>query len=629
VDYPFSRRTLLQGMALAGAALPLMNSRVSAAPGRLLRHKPGWVEGRMTGAQAVVETLIQEGAECVYGIPGAQENELWDAMKSKGLPYLLVTHEFSAACMADGYARTTGKPGVICVVPGPGVTNSLSGVAEALIDSVPMVCIVGDIAQGEKFRPFQVHCTDQVALLKPVTKAVFPVGSVEEIAPAIREAFGLAAAGEPGPVAVVIPYPLLIETKHIHSPPLAPPGLPWDDAAFQCALNLLADRRLKVGIYAGMGCLDYSDLVVQAAEVLQAPVATSVSGKGVISDAHPLAVGWGYGPQGSITAERAFCGRRLHPKDTGVDCVLAIGVRYSEVSTGFYSNPQTRCVIHVDANPENIGKVMRTDVCVNADAGVFLATLLENADLVRRPPDGPLLARIREGRVEECRRHAEVYGKCGADPMAFVLALRKCLPEDGLVFVDVTVSEHLAAEGFRVAQPRTYFNPTDNQAMGWSIPAAIGAQRVHAGRAVATITGDGCFLMSSMEISTTARENLPVKFFVLDDQAYHYMQMLQKAAYLRTTATILARLDYAALAKGYGVAYLEIPSTPQLEAGIREALCYPGPVLVRVITDYGDRKIRWLEAVRDRFLKELKPAQKARFLARAGVRAVEFRKAND
>src|SRR5207253_3354233 len=125
----------------------------------------------------------------------------------------------------------------------------------------------------------------------------------------------------------------------------------------------------------------------------------------------------------------------------------------------------------------------------------------------------------------------------------------------------------------RVCQPRQYFNPTDNQAMGWSIPAALGAQRAFPGRCVATITGDGCFLMTAMEISTAAREGLPVKFFVLDDQAYHYMQALQRPAYLRTTATILARLDYAALAHGFGVAYQEILSTPQLDAGIRAAAC--------------------------------------------------------
>jgi acetolactate synthase-1/2/3 large subunit len=203
------------------------------------------------------------------------------------------------------------------------------------------------------------------------------------------------------------------------------------------------------------------------------------------------------------------------------------------------------------------------------------------------------------------------------------------LPEDALLFTDVTVSEHLAAEHFRVVQPRTYFNPVDNQAMGWSIPAALGAQRINFDRTVATLTGDGCALMSALEISTAAREGLPVKFFILDDQAYHYMQMLQKPAYLRTTATILARMDYKALAQAFGVAYTEVFSHADLDAKVRGAVCHNGPVLVRVATDYGNRKIRWIEAVRKRYTKELTLSQKARFLARIGSRALGGEKAND
>ncbi len=626
MHFTLDRRSMLQGMALATAAIPLLNSPTS---GGLLRRRPGWVEGKLTGAQAVVETLQQEGADCVYGIPGAQENELWDAMKSKGLPYFLVTHEFSAAAMADGCARSTGKAGVMCVVPGPGVTNSLSGLGEALIDSIPIVCIVGDIAQGEKYRPFQVHCLDQVSLLKPVTKGVFNVTDVSQIPSFISMAFAQATSGEPGPVAVVIPYTMLIETHHYKNPPVEAEGVPFDESAFTRAVQLLSNRKLKIGIYSGQGCMDYSESLTAVAELLQAPVATSVSGKGVIPDTHPLAVGWGYGPQGTVTAEKIFKGKPLLPGHGGVDCVLAIGVRYSEVSTCFYSQPQTKHLIHVDANADNLGKVMKTDVCVQADAGLFLAKLLEQADCLRRPADAHLINHIREARAEDCKRYSVVEAKCGADPMAFVLALRQALPEDGLVFVDVTVTEHLAAEAFRVCQPRTYFNPTDNQSMGWSIPAAIGAQKVNPAKTVVTITGDGCFLMSAMEISTSARECLPVKFFILDDQAYHYMQMLQQSAYLRTTATMLARMDYASLARGFGVAYLEIKSDDRLEDHIRAAIDYPGPVLVRVITDYRERKIRWIEAVRHRYTKELTTAQKARFLARIGSRAVSFQKAND
>jgi acetolactate synthase-1/2/3 large subunit len=625
MDWPFSRRGLFQGAA-AVAGIAAAADRVAAKPLDRFRREPGWVVGKLTGAQSVAEALLVEGVGCVYGIPGAQENELWDEFKARGVPYLLVAHEFSAACMADGFARATGRPGVLCVVPGPGVTNALTGLGEALLDSVPVVAVVGDVGNGDKFRPFQVHSLNQVELLKPVCKCVYPVCDVRQIPGAVRQAFRDAVAGEPGPVAVVIPYNLLIESADFRCPPPADHGVPFDEASFQKALALLSDRKHRVGIYAGYGCMDAGDALAAVAELLQAPVATSVSGKGVVSECHPLAVGWGYGKHASEVAERAFARDPLHPIKSGVDLLLAVGVKFSEVSTGYYGNPRPKHVIHADANECNLGKVVPADVCVHADAGEFFGRLLANGDALRRPTDGNLLARVRRAKADHDAKLAAVpAGKCGVDPLAVVAALRRHLPDDALLFVDVTVSEHLAAESFRVTRPRTYFNPVDNQSMGWSVPAAIGAQRACPDRCVATLTGDGCFLMSGMELTTAAREGLPVKVFVLDDQAYHYMQMLQKPAYRRTTATVLARLDYAALAKGFGVAYLEASHHAELDTAVRGALCHQGPVLVRVQTDYGDRKVRWVEAVRDRYVKELTPAQKTRFLARVGARALDFK----
>src|SRR5579871_13483 len=353
MDLSISRRGLLQALALAPAAASLIQSRADAAPHIIRGRSPeGWITGKLSGAEAVVAALQQQGVACVFGIPGAQENELWDAFKSKNLPYLLVTHEFSAACMADGYARATGQPGVLCVVPGPGVTNSLTGLGEALLDSVPVVAIVGDVANGDKYRPFQVHSLPQAALLQQVTKGVFEAHTVAEIPGAVDAAFRLALCGEPGPAAVVVPYNLLIETAKFHCPPPGPPEVVFDDAAFACALGVLGDRKLRVGIYAGQGCMDCAADLARVAELLQAPVATSVSGKGVIDECHPLAVGWGYGPQGTRAAENAF---------KEVDLVLAIGVRYSEVSTAFYAIPPHR-VVQVDANPHNLGAVVKAEV---------------------------------------------------------------------------------------------------------------------------------------------------------------------------------------------------------------------------------------------------------------------------
>jgi acetolactate synthase-1/2/3 large subunit len=385
-------------------------------------------------------------------------------------------------------------------------------------------------------------------------------------------------------------------------------------------MALLSDRRLRVGIYAGLGCMDHSAALVRVAEMLQAPVATSVAGKGAINECHPLAVGWGYGAQGTRTAECAF---------KHVDLVLAVGVRFSELATGFYSMPPHRFTIHVDACANNLGRVVKADVCVHADAGLFLDRLLAHADEVARPPCPAVAAKIKASKADEVRCNLKSCARCGVDPLLFFMALRRATCADALVFVDVAAAEHWAAEVFTVCLPRTYFNPTDNQSMGWSIPAALGAQRVHPGRQTVAVAGDGCFLMSAVEVSTAAREGLPVKFFVLDDQAYHYMQVLQKKAYRRTTATFLARLDYAALAKGLGVAHVEIAAGHDLEAQIRGVMEFPGPVLASVITDYGKRPIRWIEAVQRKYTRELSTEQKVRFAARLGARSLALRRQND
>jgi acetolactate synthase-1/2/3 large subunit len=575
------------------------------------------LQGKMSGARALARTLLAENCGCVFGIPGAQENELWDEFKQQGVPYLLAAHEFSAACMADGWARSTGRPGVLCVVPGPGLTNSLSGLGEALLDSIPIVALVGDVGNGKHERPFQVHGLPTVDLLRPVCKDVLAAPCCKDIPRLVQQAFWCCQSGEPGPVAVVVPYNLLSETAEFPSLAHAPPEAAFDAAAVQRAMSMLADRRWRVGIYAGLGCMDAAPLLRQFAEMLQAPVATSISGKGVFDETHPLSVGWGYGPQGTVAAEQIF--------KHDVDLVLALGVKFSEVSTGFYSFPQPRMMIHVDANPANLGRIYRAHVCVAADAGVFLQQGLECQDTLARPKDERLQRRIGQLHAAERQSRRKCFAQTAVDPMNLIECLRRHLCDDALFYVDVTVSEHWAAEAFTTRHPRTFFNPTDNQSMGWSIPAAMGGQRAFPCRQVATLTGDGCFLMSAIEISTAAREGLPVKFFILDDGAYHYMQALQKAAYLRTTATILSQLDYASLARGLGIEYFEIRCAGELDATVRAAVHFAGPALVRVAVDYTKRPIRWLDAVRGRYIDELSPRQKMRFLSRLGTRALDLK----
>ena len=402
-----NRRELLSGGSVLGAvaAISALESNAPKAHsgvelGRYTRREG--VHGKMTGAQAAAAALCCEGVRCVFGIPGAQNNEFWDALKAKGVPYLLVTHEASASVMADASARATGTVGVFSVVPGPGLTNALTGIGEALYDSIPIVALITDIDRSPNAKIGQVHGLANAAILRPVVKGLFEVRHQAEIPQAIFQAFQVAASGEPGPVGVVIPFPLYAEVWNFDHPVPPPCPVPFDEQAYRRALAHLSDRRRRIGIYAGLGCVDAGPSLAAVAELLQAPVATSVSGKGTIPDNHPLAVGWGYGKQGTRAAEAAF---------KEVDLVLAVGVRFSEVSTANYAIPKHDTLIHVDINPQNIGRNVPAHVAVCSDANVFLTRLLADGECVRRarpPPSGSTFetfARSTAARPPRCALH--------------------------------------------------------------------------------------------------------------------------------------------------------------------------------------------------------------------------------
>ncbi len=618
MDFNLNRRAVLGAIGATGAAAALPPGMARAEhPGA---HHARGVRGRMTGALAAATALRRECVPCVFGVPGAQNNEFWDAMKTAGQPYLLVTNESSASVMADASARVTGGVGVFSVVPGPGLTNSLTGIGEALLDSVPIVGLITDVDRRPGAPAFQVHSTPNAAVLRPLCKVVHEAKHPAEVPHLIHEAFRMARSGEPGPVAVVLPFPLLSQSWDYDGVAPPPYPAPFDEAAYRRAVAVLADRKARVGIYAGMGCLDVGPPLACAAEILQAPVATSVSGKGAIPDAHPLAVGWGYGAQGTRAAERAF---------QSVDVVLAVGVKYSENSTASYAIPRHDKVIHVDACAANLGRNVPACVGVHADARLFFDRLVRDADAIRRPANPGLARRIAHSRAVDRRENAKVKITRGVDPMAFLLQLRRALGPDELIFVDVTASCHWAAEAIDLAGPRRYFTPANNQSMGWAIPAALGAQRVRPDRVVASITGDGCFLMSALEMSTAARAGLPVKFFVLDDGAYHYMQMLQEPTFRRTTATELARVDFAAYAAAMGVGYNLIERNDDLAAGLARSVGTPGPVLTRVVVSYEGREIRWLGAAKSAYLKHQSGDQLVRMGTRVVARSLDRHPDND
>lgn len=614
--YPNLNRREALGVlgAVGAAAIPTAGT---AQAGRVevgkYTHRVG-VRGKMTGAQAAAAALSCEGVSCVFGIPGAQNNELWDAFKAHRVPYLLVTNEASASVMADASARVTGGVGVFSVVPGPGLTNALSGIGEALLDSVPIVGIITDVNRAPNAQIGQVHSLNNTAILRPIVKHVIEVRHHAEIPGAIHQAFRIARGGEPGPVAVVIPFPFYNMAWDFDQGVPPPYPVPFDESVYPQVLGRLANKKARVGIYAGLGCAEAAPELTAVAELLQAPVATSVSGKGSIPDCHPLAVGWGYGQQGTRAAERAF---------KEVDVVLALGVKYSEVSTANYAIPKHDTVIHVDANPHNLGRNVDAHLKLCADSKIFLGRLLADAPALQRPPNPSLIKTIANYRQVDHRENNTPKITSAVDPMYFFTQLRAALGPDELIFVDVTASTHWASEAITVQGPRRYFTPANNQSMGWAIPAAVGAQRVRPDRIVVSVTGDGCFLMSALEMSTAARAGLPVKFFVFDDGAYHYMQMLQEPVYRRTTATDIARINYAAFAASVGLAYHEVVCNPDLPAAIARTLATPGPVLTHVVISYEGREIRWLNALKSTYIRRLPNDQKIRMASRVGVRTLQ------
>lgn len=620
-----NRRVWMSAMSAAGAAAAsMLASTPKAQAGGMVdvrgTIRRNGVQGKMTGAQAIVGALECMSAPCVYGIPGAQNNEMWDAFKAAQFPYLLVSHEFSCSVMADAAARVTGYPGVYSVIPGPGITNAMTGMGEALLDSVPIVGIITDIDTRPGAPIGQVHSLANVPMLQSVNKQVFVAEHVSHLPALIYDAFHTAMSGEPGPVAVVVPYYMMTDTFDFDTAPPPAPGVPWDENAYAQAMALLADRGKRVGIYAGIGCQDASAELVAVAELMQAPVATSVSGKGAMPETHPLSVGWGYGAYGTKTAEKRF---------QDVDVVLAVGVKYSEVSTANYAVPDHPCLIHVDANPKNIGRNVKTSIGVNADARLFLQRVLGEGATLARTVDTRLQRTIARERQADFSENQSPQVHQAVDPMLFLTQLNQSIGPEAMAFIDVTAATHWASEGFVVSGPRRYFAPANNQSMGWAVPASIGAQFIQPGRLTVCVTGDGCFLMSGMELSTAARTGLPVKFFILDDGAYHYMQMLQEPVYRRTTATEIANINHNAFAAAMGVAYNEITSNQDLGAGIMRALCTPGPVLTKICISYDGRDIRWLSALRKKYLNRLDRDDKVRMARRVVRRTIEINKHND
>ena len=574
---------------------------------------------KRSGAWLVRYALEQLPITHTFGIPGVHNTELYDQLnQSESIQPILVTHEGGGAFMADGMSRTSDTIGTLVIVPAAGTTHAMSGIGEAFLDGVPMLVISGG-TRRDSGRAYQLHQWDQHAALKALTKETFLIADHDQIVPSIFEAYRIATSGEPGPVFVEVPVEIQLFRGEVDelpefSPAPSPPAP--DREAIRKAAAILKTVR-QPGIFAGWGARDCPELLIQLAEKLEAPVATTMQGLSVFPANHPLHTGMGFGPYSVPAAENAF-------KD--IDCLIAIGTRFSEIPTGSFGMEVPETLIHIDINPEVFNKNYPAQVSIEGDATMVLTALLEEMDQVgveAKRPVGPLRDQIeqdKEDYYEEWRQHITDR----VNPRLFFESLRRQVDDDVITVLDDGNHTFLTAELFPIYKARYLITPTDFNCMGYCVPAAIGAKLANPDKQVIGIVGDGAFYMTGLETLTASVENLGIMYFVFYDGELSQISQGQEIPYNRKTCTVLGEMKLQGIAEATGAAYVQIENNEAIDDGIAQAIKLSSkgqPVIVDVRIDYSKRT-RYTQGVVKVNLQRFPLGEKVRFIGRAIVRKV-------
>ncbi|HEX7025291.1 MAG TPA: thiamine pyrophosphate-binding protein, partial [Gemmatimonadales bacterium] len=429
---------------------------------------------KLTGGEIVVRALEDEGIHHTFGIPGTHNIELYDALAdSAGIRPVLVTDEQSAGFMADGLWRASGSLGCVNIVPGAGLTHALSGIAEAYMDGVPML-VLGCGIRRDTTRAYQLHDVDQLAIVAPVTKGTFRPRTGAELYGVIREACALARSGTPGPVMVEVPVDFYLSRHDVDenafrvAEPPPPPSAPDQQVRRAAELLLAGDARPLV--YAGVGAQGASAGLVALAERLEAPIATTIQGKGVFPESHPLFLWNGFGRAAPpfVQAIAARC-----------NMTLAIGCRFGEVGTGGYGADPPGRMIHVDINPDVFNRNYPAELAITSDAGRFLDALLpllgRRAEGAGAPAQPDLRSRIASGHAQLRRDREARRSPDRVTPFVLLDALQRQFGPDTVFVTDSGNGTFLAMECLRLERPGRMLAPVDYSCMGYSVPAALGA----------------------------------------------------------------------------------------------------------------------------------------------------------
>lgn len=529
------------------------------------------------GADALCQALVRAGVEVIFGYPGGASLPIYDALPDHpALHHILVRHEQGAAHMADGYARVRRRPGVCMATSGPGATNLVTGLASAYMDSIPMVAITGQVSTALMGRDaFQE--TDVLGMVAPVTKHAFLVERVEDIVPTVMRAFTLARAGRPGPVLIDIPKDVLNAQVNVRADaPVSPMAFAdregLDERELERAVALLADAERPL-IIAGHGVRlgRAHDALRRLAERIDAPVAHTLLGLGVIDESHALSIGM-LGMHGGTGTNAAV---------NAADVILGVGLRFDDRVTGKIAAfaPGAK-IIHVDIDPCQIGKNVPTSVGLVGDAGQSLEALEERVPARSRPSWRAAVA----GWTSRSRpKLDESDARMELAPRAVIRAIREAARADAYFAVDVGQHQMWAAQWLGLTTNDRFLTSAGLGAMGYALPAALGAQVADPAAEVWAIVGDGCAQMTIQELGTAVQEQLPVKMVILNNG---YLGMVRQWQQLffdgRISQTPIASPDYVKLADAYGAKGFRVDSRSQLAPALAEAARARGPVIVDV-----------------------------------------------
>jgi acetolactate synthase-1/2/3 large subunit len=547
-----------------------------------------------TGGEWVVDALRAEGVRHVFGIPGVHNLAIYDALFRQEtqltatggqgptvIAHVLARHEAGAAFMADGYARSSGRVGVVVVTTGPGATNVLTPLVESYAGSQPIVVVTSDIVSGDVGREVGAlhEVTNQIECFRPVTRMAESIGRADDIATTIAGAFELLRTGRPGPVVISIPNDFLFGTTSgvVRGGAGRRPPCHVADIA-DAAKRLAAARRPLIIAGGGVVAAGADAELVALARRLGAPVITTVMGRGAISERDPL---WH-----SVLPN----GRASEPAIREADVVLAIGCRFAARSTQglvlklSFAPDQT--LIHLDLDPSVIGKLFKPQLGIVGDAKDGLTRLLQALGGAAFGHGGPT---AQDPQTPSWNRGALADVKRASGPGwtvetgRLLAILRDVLPEDGIFVNDQSGVNYWAEWKWPVLRPRTFLYPVGSAVLGYAVPAAIGAQIANPGTAVLAAMGDGGFMFSVNELATAVKYRLPIVFLVVNDERFGAIKWLQERMFQgRWGETELANPNFVKLAEAFGARGVKVKGLDDLGDAIRAGFAADGPTLVEL-----------------------------------------------